>query len=91
MCDLVTQPGGGLPVSRHHLEDEGGDGGGEDVVREAGLLQPHALLLRLLPVRAHLQQTRHHPRLLPAAHVLVRVQHGAHQRRPTTRNPAYEY
>ena len=82
MCYLVAQPGGGLPVSRHHLEDEGGDGGGEDVVGEAGLLQPHALLLGLLPVGPHLQQPRHHARLLAAAHVRVRVQHRAHQSRP---------
>ena len=82
MCYLVTQPGGGLPVSRHHLEDEGRDGGGEDVVGEAGLLQPHALLLGLLPVGPHLQQPRHHARLLAAAHVRVRVQHRAHQSRP---------
>ena len=82
MCYLVTQPGGGLPVSRHHLEDEGRDGGGEDIVGEASLLQPHALLLGLLPVGPHLQQPRHHARLLAAAHVRVRVQHRAHQRRP---------
>ena len=50
MFDLIAQPGGGLPMPGHHLEDKGGDGGGQDVVSEPGLLQPHALFLGLFPV-----------------------------------------
>ena len=42
---FVAESGSRFTMSGNHLQDEGGDGGGEDVVSKTSLLQSHALLL----------------------------------------------
>ena len=43
---LVAEARGGLPVARHHLQDEGGERRVEDVPRQPGLLQAHRFFLQ---------------------------------------------
>lgn len=61
---LVAQPGGRLAVLGDDLQGEGGDGGVQHRLGDAGLLEAHGLLLGLEPVEAHLQESGYHTRLL---------------------------
>lgn len=67
---LVAQPGRRHPVTGDDFEDERSDGGVDDFIGDAGFFQPKRLLGRFVPMVAHLQDSRHHPRLLatPVAH-----------------------
>lgn len=63
---LVAQPGGGLAVLGDDLQGEGGDGGIQHRLGDAGLFEAHGLLLGLEPVEAHLEEAGDHARFLPA-------------------------
>lgn len=63
---LVTQPGRRDAMSGDHFEYERSDRRVDHLLGHAGLLQPQRFFGRLVPVVAHLQDSRHHPGLLAA-------------------------
>lgn len=61
---LVAQTGCRHSVSSDHFEDKRSNGRVDHILGHAGLFQPQRLFGRLVPMAAHLQDPRNHPRLL---------------------------
>lgn len=61
---FVAQPGGRDPVPGDHFEYERSDRRVDHFLGDAGFLEPQRFFGRLVPVVAHLQDSRHHPGFL---------------------------
>ena len=88
---FVAQDLGRLAVAHDHLEYERADGRVDDLVGHAGVLQPLVLLLRVVPLIAHVDEARYDARLLAAPYRRMSVEHGAHERRARARHAAHEH